>query len=148
MGRLQEIHKQVHAYAVLWKKITAIYDAYAKAHGLSYAALHILYVLHNNPEGCTQKSICQRVFMPKQTVNSVIKELEAKGSIVCAVMEGDRRNKIVRLTDGGIKYASEIIMPIYEHEFHAMEQLAPEQREALLNSTERYAEYFSALTDG
>jgi DNA-binding MarR family transcriptional regulator len=136
------ILNQVAEYARLWREITSMYDAYAKQCGLSYAGLHVLYMLYMNEEGCTQKMICQNGFMPKQTVNSVIKDFDLKGFLNFSVMKTDRRNKIILLTDVGRKFAGGIIPQLLSYEFRAMEKLCAEQRDALLDSTQQYSDNF------
>ena len=55
-----------------------LYAAVSKRHGLSYHTAMTLYALDQD-EGCTQKEIAKTWLIPKQTVNTVVKELERQG---------------------------------------------------------------------
>ena len=57
-----------------------LYAAVSKRHGLSYHTAMTLYALDQD-EGCTQKEIAKTWLIPKQTVNTVVKELERQGYI-------------------------------------------------------------------
>ena len=56
-------------------RITELYGEWAKQHGMSYHAMITLYAL-NQDRKCTQKQIAEEWLIPKQTVNTVVKELE------------------------------------------------------------------------
>ena len=49
----------------------------------------------------TQADICQRTFQSKQTVNLIIKNLLSDGYVTVNEMLGNKRNKIVRMTQAG-----------------------------------------------
>ena len=57
-----------------------LYAAVSKRHGLSYHTAMTLYALDQD-EGCTQKEIAKTWLIPKQTVNTVVKELERQGYV-------------------------------------------------------------------
>ena len=59
-------------------RITELYGEWAKQHGMSYHAMITLYAL-NQDRKCTQKQIAEEWLIPKQTVNTVVKELERQG---------------------------------------------------------------------
>ena len=49
----------------------------------------------------TQTKLCGALFLSKQTVNSALKKLESRGYLRMESMSGDRRNKLLSLTDRG-----------------------------------------------
>ena len=55
-----------------------MYEDWAKAHGASVNSLLVLSAIHEGMGDCTQKKISQRWRIPKQTVNSVLKNFERK----------------------------------------------------------------------
>ena len=73
----------------------ALYDEYAKRHGLLMKTLLVLNVLYYAPSSMTQKEICQKTFNSKQTVNLIIKNLLKDGYIT---LEEDPQNKKNKLT--------------------------------------------------
>ena len=59
---------------------TELYCEWAKRCGMSYNTMMTLYALHLEP-GITQKAITQGWLLPKQTVNTVVKELQRQGYV-------------------------------------------------------------------
>ena len=68
MSELQEQIRQYGSYLYEWN---ASYEEYARRVGLSYTSLAVLSTLYD-AENCTQKMLCERCFLPKQTVNAAI----------------------------------------------------------------------------
>ena len=60
--------------------LETIYDDYARTVGISYTTLFVLYLIRQYEE-CTQKIICEKTMLPKQTVNNVIKKLIEQGHV-------------------------------------------------------------------
>lgn len=58
-------------FANAWQSISVIYEDYARKSGISYNSLYILNAILYT-ENCTQKQICEKTLLPKQTVNKVI----------------------------------------------------------------------------
>ena len=78
-------------------EISGIYNEYAKSCGLTYAGLKVLAIILDVPD-CTQSTITQLTYLPKQTVNAIIKSL-VKQNIIAPLIESDKdkRNKVVIL---------------------------------------------------
>ena len=74
----KNIQRELQRYYSLWKDGNAMYEEWAKAHGLSSNGVLVLYSLHNDNGECTQKSISQKWYIPKQTVNTKLKDLQTK----------------------------------------------------------------------
>ena len=75
MSELQEQIRQYGSYLYEWN---ASYEEYARRVGLSYTSLAVLSTLYD-AENCTQKMLCERCFLPKQTVNAAITAFYKKG---------------------------------------------------------------------
>lgn len=143
------IDSTVHAQAKLLRdylnQLNIVMEEYAKQMGLSYTSLNILSFIYSSEEPCTQKMICEHVCLPKQTVNSIITNFYRAGLVELRELPKDRRNKAVRLTELGQKYAQENIAFIHQAELSAMEKLDHNLRTALLEGTKRYKESFQSL---
>ena len=63
----------------LEKDIDSIFTRAAVHVGLSDSAFDILYALEAYGGGCSQKDLCERCWMGKQTINSSIKRLCEQG---------------------------------------------------------------------
>ena len=75
-----------------------LYAAVSKRHGLSYHTAMTLYALDQD-EGCTQKEIAKTWLIPKQTVNTVVKELERQGYVF---FQTGKKEKQVRFTEAAM----------------------------------------------
>ena len=77
----KEDRKNAFLYCKFRDEQFALYDEYAKRHGMLMKTLLVVNVLFYAKEGMTQKEICQRTFHSKQTVNLIIKNLLADGYV-------------------------------------------------------------------
>lgn len=91
------------------QSIDKAYSDYAKSCGLSYTGLYILETIFDNPDGVTQKELCEQTFYNKQTVNMVITSFFKQGYIRFEELPSDRRHKYVKLTDSGLKFADKAV---------------------------------------
>lgn len=137
-----DILQQAVLYGELRRRISGVYEEYAKSVGLSYTSLYILYLI-NFKENCTQKYISERMFLPKQTINTVITTFYKQGLVYMQELPEDRRNKSIHLSEKGKKYADKILPNIKEAEIEGMEKLTEDERKKLLELTERYANTFA-----
>ena len=67
----QELQRIRQGYYDLWFGTNAVYERWAKKHGLNNNLLLTLYLLKEFPDDCTQHLICEKLMLPKQTVNSI-----------------------------------------------------------------------------
>ena len=102
-------------------KMTELYRTWAKRHGMSYNTMMTLYALGQSRK-CTQKQIADEWLIPKQTVNTVIKELERLGYISFEPLPGSKQ-KVVCLTESGRAYADSCLHELYEIESSALRSL-------------------------
>lgn len=132
-----QIVRQVSQFCEEYHVINMVYEDYARTLDISYTSLQILTMIMFTKE-CTQKVICEKTFLPKQTVNAVVTGFYKKGIIELREMPSDRRNKTIHLTEEGTKYAGQIIPQIRKAEYAAFEKLTSEQRENLLEAIRIY----------
>lgn len=121
---------------------TELYGEWAKKNGMSYNRMMILYVLDRGG-GCTQTQITQGWMIPKQTVNTVVKELERKG---CVRLQAgrDQKEKQVCLTESGKALAREKLEELYQIEERAMAAIGPDLCQALVDANLAFAEALAA----
>lgn len=131
----EEVREYVNEYCKLRDIQFAAYELYARKHGLTAKELFVLDIIWFAPEGCLQSDICQRLSATKQTVSAIIKKFLKLGYLSLTEAEDDRRNKIVRLTDTGVKYAEKIIPPAANAEIDAMCELQAEDIAELVRIT-------------
>lgn len=125
------IYKELQHYYTLWRECNAVYEHWAKEHGLSLNSLLILYSVCEEDTFCTQKRICQEWLIPKQTVHAVLKEFEERGYIRLTPTENDRRNKQIFLTETGKQFAGDILSELHSNELYITEQMGIENLKSM-----------------
>lgn len=131
MLKNKELLDELQTYYSLWKKSNSIYEEWAKTHGLSMNSLLVLHTFYDNNGVCTQKFICQKWGIPKQTVNTILKGFESQGYVKLISLDEDKRNKEIRLTTEGKQYAESIINKLQEKELHVMNEIGFEQMKTM-----------------
>lgn len=124
----------------LYQKTDKIYYEFARGCGLSETAYWILYAVEVSGGSVAQRVISEEFSYSKQTVNSALKALEAKGLICLDFAEGSRKAKVVTLTPAGRAFCAERIAPAIEAEERAFLSLAPEERSEFLRLARAYTE--------
>ena len=123
--------EQINRYYSVWQEFNYVYEDWAKAHGVSVNSLLVLSAVYEEMEDCTQKRISQRWRIPKQTVNSVLKDFERKGFVELLPMKEDERNKLIRFTPKGKEYADIIISKLRKVELFVSEKMGTQRMEQL-----------------
>lgn len=144
MDNLNELIKAVTSVV---DRTDYLYEKWAKQHGLNSYILRIMYMLHTSDIN-RQKDIAENYGMPKQTVNTVITELQKKRYIRLIPDENDKRSKIIKLTDEGIKYAESIVAPLLNCEKAVLAEMGKERVEMLIDTMNQYAELFEQKMNG
>lgn len=126
-----EISRWLAKYNALSKESDNLYRGLVRELGGSECALWILYTLRAEKPPVTQKTICDILHAPKQTVNSAMKALEAGGYL--RLEPGpDRRRKQVVLTEAGESLARESADKIILAEEAAFGAMTESEREMFL----------------
>ena len=129
-------------YLHIYIELNAQYEAYAKSLGISYSTLSALRIILEHDGDCTQRTICEYTFLPKQTVNAIVTALLRHGAIRMVELDSDRRHKVIYLTDKGQAFALEVIQKMKNAESKAMESLDENQKETLLTAAKLYVARF------
>lgn len=119
-----------------------MYDDRAKEQGLSSSSALILYSLYEAKEKCTQKSISQMWSIPKQTVNTILKDFSANGYIELSTDKEDKRNKLIMLTPEGKAYAGKIVEALHKRELFAIDRMGLENITRMNDDTELFISLF------
>ena len=109
-----------------------IYSEFARACGLSDCAYWMLVDTSAAGGSVAVSRLTSEWFYSKQTINSAIKALTARGFATLEFAEGSRKNKVVSLTEEGRRFAKRYAMPAQGAEQRAFDALEPcEQREIM-----------------
>lgn len=80
--------------------------------------------------------------IPKQTTNMILKDFVCKGYVELLPMSGDKRNKVIRFTEAGKKYADAILSELRKAELTAIEELGIERMKQMNDNTALFIELF------
>lgn len=122
----------------LYNEIDKIYHELARSSGVSDCAYWLVYALAEADGPLTQRVLASLWSYPKQTVNSALKALEAKGLVRIELETGSRKSTIVALTDAGRSFAQTHIAPTMRAEEQAFEALDTAERTTLVALLRRY----------
>lgn len=125
----------------LRQDLEAVYDDYARMIGISYTTLFILNLI-SQYEDCTQKIICEKTMLPKQTVNNVIKKLMDQGYVQLEAFPENQKNKKIAFTEQGQAYAQPFIAHIETAECEAMNHFSESQQIEFINFMKLYEQAF------
>ncbi len=118
-------------------RANALYGEWAKQHGVTYNMLMVLCALAG-PGDHTQKQIAEERMLPKQTVNTLVKELERQGCL-CYLAGRDQKEKRVAFTEAGRAMAGELLEEMYRLEDRVMARMGPELCRCLLEGNGAFA---------
>ena len=139
---MDEKESQAELFCDITQQINSVYEEYAKSKGIPYTSLYVLHMIALT-ENCTQKYICEQMYLPKQTINSVISIFRKQGFVERIDMPEDRRHKILCLTDKGKAFADQVLPQIEQAERRSMAQFTTEERETLFRLIRQYAKVFA-----
>lgn len=134
------VSAQLSTFNQLYKEMNEIYHAYAKKQGISDTVLWILYSLYEHKASYMQKDLCSEWHYPPQTVNSALKTLEKQKIVSLESVPGNKKSKLVTLTDDGMILARKVIARLTAAEQDTILSMAAEERAALLSLTEKYTD--------
>ena len=141
----REDRKNAYLYCKFRDEQFALYDEYAKRHGMLMKTLLVANVLYYAEDGMTQTEICRRTFQSKQTVNLIVKNFLAENYVTVTETPENRRNKIVRMTEAGREYCGQAVRHITWAEDTAMSLFTAEEQEQLIALSRKFTENFTAL---
>ena len=130
------ISKKLRAINCLFSETAGLYHRLNVALGLSDSISDLLYAIYFHNGSCSIREICQETGLPKQTVNSALRNLENDGILFLEICCGRQKQAI--LTDKGRQYCENTVVRIFQTEELAFEAFAHEELEALIRLHEKY----------
>ena len=143
----KEDRKNAYLYCKFRDEQFALYDEYAKRHGMLMKTLLVVNVLFYSKEGMTQTEICKRTFQSKQTVNLIIKNLLSDNYITVTEVPENKRNKIVQMTEAGRAYCEKVVRHITWAEDTAMSMFTPEEQKQLIELSRTFTKNLTMLVN-
>ena len=129
------------------KELNALYRAAAIKSGISDGEISIWSLLLCSEKEYSQQDLADILYLPKQTVNSIISNFVKKKFVFLEHVPGTRNRKVVRLTKEGRAYGESRVMWIFQAEEKAMEETVPEEINACISMLENYIRRFKDEID-
>lgn len=123
----------------LLNRLDHIYSEFSRACGLSDCAYWMLVDTSTVGGSIAVSRLTSEWFYSKQTINSAIKTLTARGFATLEFAEGSRKNKVVRLTEAGMRFAEQYALPAQEAEQQAFEVLEPWEQREIMRLIEKFS---------
>lgn len=143
----KEDKKNAYLYCKFRDEQFALYDEYAKHHGMLMKTLLVVNALFYAKEGMTQTEVCQRTFQSKQTVYLIIKNLLAENYVTVEEVPENRRNKMVRMTEVGRLYYEKVVRHITWAEDTAMSMFSAEEQKQLIDLSRTFTKNLTKLVN-
>lgn len=124
-------------FYVSWRGIDAAYDKIATGCGVTANMMNIMTLLYKRRMPMAQNELCKDLHLSKQTVTSVLDGLEKRGWITRSIAEGDRRSRMVALTEEGCVFGRHFGRAMRSIELAAFAALTDEEQYALVDSMEK-----------
>ena len=129
--------KRMLEFNEVMKENNDLYSNLAKKFKMSDCMLCILYILREENKVLTQSDICNMMCIPKQTVNSSLKKMEAEGYIELLNIN-DKRSKQVSFTEKGLDLANNTVDIIISKENNALSKMDEKEQELLINLLRKF----------
>ena len=142
-----EIKKQIDTINQKMNELNSLYRIAAVKSGISDGEISVWSVLLCSEEEYSQQDLAEMLFLPKQTVNSIISNLAKKGLVFLEHVPGTRNRKVVRLTEGGREYGQNRVMWIFQAEEEAMGETDLQEVQAYISMLEKYICRLKAVID-
>ena len=133
---------QMERFYQLWYDIRQQYSNWAKEQGTTYNVITTIRTILKEQGHCTQKLICERQRLPKQTVNTILKDFEGKGFVTFSESAEDKRNKLITLTESGLAYAKETSAALYQKDLEVAKKMGLDRMESLIENLSLYVQLY------
>lgn len=125
-----------------WRDVSVAYGTFAKKMGVDTSELYVVDALWDEPEGLSQRSICEVCDMGKQTISAICKRLAARDVVVAHAGQADKRERIMALTEEGREQWRLPVERMRELEMKAAAAISPEGAELFVKIVRLYAKTF------
>ncbi|PCG20088.1 MarR family transcriptional regulator [Brachyspira sp. G79] len=136
----EELKKCMEVMYNFWYTSNRFYYLWAKQYGITDSTLFTLLIIYNSKE-CSQTSITEKLSLPKQTICSILDNLEKKGYIKKKINAEDKRNKIITLTKKGITFAEPILKDLEKMDIKMLKCLSAEEIKTYIEPQKKLIEF-------
>jgi len=128
--------KDASKFRKLYWESDDLFNRIIEKSGLSGAEFLTLYCLEYGAK--TQAEICKQLFMPKQTINSAVKSLSARGFVTLVSSEENAKIKILKITADGKEFSKNHVLVMDDVEDEMWQKFSDDEQNTLLELTKKY----------
>lgn len=136
--------KIVRSYYDYWVQMNAWYDKFAKENQITVSQLSIYISLEDSGFKSTIGNLIHYTQIPKQTMTSILNQLEKEGIIDRTENPNDRRSKFIEPTEDGYKQMNEVLNNLHSIEKKAFNHLGTDNGEKLNQLSHMLLNHFEA----
>lgn len=120
------INKAIGTYYDFWVQMNAWYDNFAKKNNITVSQLYIFMGLEESNFKITISQLINYTQVPKQTMTSILNQLEKDHIITRTEHPNDRRSKLIEPTGEGLKLITDILNQLHQVENKSFTELGLE----------------------
>lgn len=120
-------------------RVITLYCEWCKNKGINYHTFIVIYALYEK-DGRTQKELSQRTHLIKQTINNIIKSLDAEGYLRIENSKDNYKEKLISLNEKGKKYAKEVLNELLEIESKVTKEMSEEKIQEMADLSNQFGD--------
>ena len=129
-------------YTAVWRQTNAIYDAWAKRHGLTYPELLAVLSLSAPGPAPRPEQIAETWLLSRQSVRTILQGFAKRGWLTLELCQADRRKKRIVLTREGQAAVRRTARALGAVEAAVWQPLGEKRPASLINPPPLYNELF------
>lgn len=115
-----------------WYHTQRLYSKFASDNDITLVTLEVLVKLYETKTGITQKELCEKLLIPKQTLSNLFTVLIDKSYVKKIDKENDKRSFYFVLTTSGKEYFMPIYNELQKAEYEVFNSFSEEELECYL----------------
>jgi len=135
---MNNYRNEIRRLMIAVNQVEGLYYSAAKKLGVKENTLTFLYALDDG-KSHSQKQICDEWFIPRTTINTIVKEC-VKAGYITLVNENHSKEKKVAITEIGKTHAKEVLQAVYHAEQNAMIETLAEFTPEFVAALEQFVE--------
>lgn len=134
----EDVERQLKMLNMQVRELVSVYHTVASKSGVSDNEFWVWYALLYFEGNLSQQDICDKWFLPKQTVNTIIANLTKSGLVSLKQIPGSRNRKSICLSERGREYGESIVRRVYEAEHNTLSRLTEQERQTCIELMGKY----------
>ena len=140
---MSNVEEERNRYNKIYCQYNKLYHDIAIKSEFTDTTLWIFYAIYKSSLPLNQNDLATYIGIPKQTVNSAVKQLEMQGYLKLIKKQNKRNCKIIELTQKGIDKCEETVAHLIRAERNSFSKLTNEERKMFVDMYEKKFNIFN-----